>query len=107
MSFQHFRLGEMAMANPPPHLMHLQGSTSNIHGHPQQNQQSSQFATIDNTNTFSDKISPGSSTKSPYGSGLDTDDGYTLVFANLAAFHEWRAAEEEAQVVEFVKVIVL
>ncbi|KAE9400556.1 hypothetical protein BT96DRAFT_1018754 [Gymnopus androsaceus JB14] len=100
MSFQHFRLGEMAMANPPPHLMHLQGSTSNIHGHPQQNQQSSQFATIDNTNTFSDKISPGSSTKSPYGSGLDTDDGYTLVFANIAAFHEWRAAEEEAQVVD-------
>lgn len=109
MSFNHFRLGEMAMANPPPHLMHLHGSTSNVHGHPQQNQQSSQFTTIDNTNSFSDKISPASTstTKSPYGSGLDTDDGYTLVFSNITAFHEWRAAEEEAQVVEFVKVFFL
>ncbi|KAJ3985231.1 hypothetical protein F5890DRAFT_1178135 [Lentinula detonsa] len=106
MSFQHFRLGEMAMANPPPHLMHLHGSSSNMHGHPQQSQQSSQFTTIDNTNnSFSNntsKISSGSSTKQPYGSG-DTDDGYTLVFPNLAAFNEWREREEETQVVEFVK----
>ncbi|KAJ3863183.1 hypothetical protein EV359DRAFT_73731 [Lentinula novae-zelandiae] len=106
MSFQHFRLGEMAMANPPPHLMHLHGSVTNIHGHPQQSQQSSQFTTIDNTNnSFSNntsKISPGSSNKQPYGSG-DTDDGYTLVFPNLAAFNEWREREEENQVVEFVK----
>lgn len=108
MSFQHFRLGEMAMANPPPHLMHLHGSVTNIHGHPQQSQQSSQFTTIDNTNnSFSNntsKISPGSSNKQPYGSG-DTDDGYTLVFPNLAAFNEWREREEENQVVEFVKVL--
>jgi len=41
-------------------------------------------------------------TKQPYGSG-DTDDGYTLVFANLEAFHEWRNQEEERQMVEFVK----
>ncbi|KAF9015592.1 hypothetical protein BDQ17DRAFT_1341330 [Cyathus striatus] len=38
----------------------------------------------------------------PYGSG-DTDDGYTLVFSNLQAFQEWRASEEERQMVEFVK----
>ncbi|KAJ3760560.1 hypothetical protein EV360DRAFT_39581 [Lentinula raphanica] len=91
MSFQHFRLGEMAMSNPPPHLMHLHGQ---------------QFTTIDNTNnSFSNnasKISSGSSNKQPYGSG-DTDDGYTLVFPNLAAFNEWREREEETQVVEFVK----
>ncbi|KAF9076049.1 hypothetical protein BDP27DRAFT_1284743 [Rhodocollybia butyracea] len=105
MSFQHFRLGEMALA-PPPHLMHLQShsQTANLHGHPQQNQQPAQFAPIDNTNSFPNntKISPASATKQPYGSG-DSDDGYTLVFANLAAFHEWREREEEAQVVEFVK----
>ncbi|KDR85415.1 hypothetical protein GALMADRAFT_359340 [Galerina marginata CBS 339.88] len=47
-------------------------------------------------------VSPVSSTKQPYGSG-DTDDGYTLVFANLDAFQEWRAAEEERHCVEFVK----
>ncbi|KAG6380998.1 hypothetical protein JVT61DRAFT_5393 [Boletus reticuloceps] len=41
-------------------------------------------------------------TRPPYGSG-DTDDGYTLVFSNLAAFQEWRTREEETQIVEFVK----
>ncbi|KAK2461586.1 hypothetical protein APHAL10511_006049 [Amanita phalloides] len=46
--------------------------------------------------------SPTSHPKQPYGSG-DSDDGYTLAFANLAAFQEWRAAEEERQMVEFVK----
>ncbi|KAH9486544.1 hypothetical protein JR316_0000609 [Psilocybe cubensis] len=40
--------------------------------------------------------------KQPYGSG-DSDDGYTLVFPNLAAFQDWRAAEEERHCVEFVK----
>ncbi|KAF8913073.1 hypothetical protein CPB84DRAFT_1841487 [Gymnopilus junonius] len=45
---------------------------------------------------------PVSATKQPYGSG-DTDDGYTLIFATLAAFQEWRNAEEERHCVEFVK----
>ena len=31
------------------------------------------------------------------------DDGYTLVFENLEAFHIWREKEEEEKVVEFVK----
>ncbi|KAF5388505.1 hypothetical protein D9757_004605 [Collybiopsis confluens] len=103
MSFTSFRLGEV-ITNPPPHLMHLQ-ATTNMYAEPQQNQQPSQFTAIDNTNSFPNnttKISPASSTKQPYGSG-DTDDGYTLVFPNLTAFHQWRQREEEAQVVEFVK----
>jgi hypothetical protein len=40
--------------------------------------------------------------RGPYGSG-DMDDGYTLVFENLDAFHAWREKEEEEKVVEFVK----
>jgi hypothetical protein len=40
--------------------------------------------------------------RSPYGCG-DSDDGYTLIFPNLAAFQEWRQHEEETQMVEFVK----
>jgi hypothetical protein len=31
------------------------------------------------------------------------DDGYTLVFENLEAFHVWREKEEAEKVVEFVK----
>jgi hypothetical protein len=40
--------------------------------------------------------------RGPYGSG-DMDDGYTLVFENLEAFHAWREKEEAEKVVEFVK----
>ncbi|KIJ29337.1 hypothetical protein M422DRAFT_76765 [Sphaerobolus stellatus SS14] len=40
--------------------------------------------------------------KPAYGSG-DPDDGYTLVFVNIAEFQAWRAREEEEKVVEFVK----
>ncbi|KAH8997312.1 hypothetical protein EDB92DRAFT_1839101 [Lactarius akahatsu] len=43
-----------------------------------------------------------STQRGPYGSG-DMDDGYTLVFENIAAFQAWRAKEEEEKVVEFVK----
>uniref|UniRef100_A0A0W0FG99 Uncharacterized protein n=1 Tax=Moniliophthora roreri TaxID=221103 RepID=A0A0W0FG99_MONRR len=86
MSFQSFRLGEMAMQQPlPPHLLQLQAGSS-----------SQQFpGTADNTNS-SAKIGQ----RAPYGSG-DSDDGYTLVFPNLTAFFEWKEKEEEAQVVEF------
>lgn len=44
----------------------------------------------------------GTLKKAPYGSG-EPDDGYTLVFASMAAFEEWRKREEEERVVEFVK----
>ena len=44
-----------------------------------------------------------SASKQPYGSG-DTDDGYTLLFPNIAAFQAWRESEEEQNMVEFVKV---
>ena len=72
MSFQHFRLGQLAMAQPlPPHLQQNPPTTKQT-------------------------------ARPPYGSG-DSDDGYTLVFANIAAFQEWRAREEETQMVEFVK----
>jgi hypothetical protein len=96
----------------PPHLMQHQGTTTNINGAPQNLPDSaSQFAgqMENNNNSFTTNqskghtsISPSSASKQPYGSG-DTDDGYTLVFANLDAFHEWRNHEEETQMVEFVK----
>ncbi|KAI0094195.1 hypothetical protein BDY19DRAFT_911670 [Irpex rosettiformis] len=44
----------------------------------------------------------GTMKKAPYGSG-EPDDGYTLVFASMATFNEWRKREEEERVVEFVK----
>ncbi|KAG5654706.1 hypothetical protein H0H81_007462 [Sphagnurus paluster] len=94
MSFQHFRLGELSLHQPlPPHLTHHAGAPAT------------------STSTFSATLNPAatfttpptkSPSKQPYGSG-DTDDGYTLVFPNLEAFHEWRAQEEERQTVEFVK----
>ncbi|KAL0071752.1 hypothetical protein AAF712_000674 [Marasmius tenuissimus] len=112
MSFQSFRLGEMAMQQPlPPHLLQLQ--------HHQQHQQHQQASTSsgplphvqsqqpygpggphgqDDTTTSLSKITQ----RAPYGSG-DSDDGYTLVFASLDAFHEWRTKEEDSQMVEFVK----
>ncbi|KAH0838138.1 hypothetical protein J3R83DRAFT_6389 [Lanmaoa asiatica] len=78
------------MSQPlPPHLQ------QNQHQSYTQNIQSSQ---LDNSPT----PTKPSTTRPPYGSG-DTDDGYTLVFPNLAAFQEWRAHEEETQMVEFVK----
>ena len=90
MSFQHFRLGQLAMAQPlPPHL--------------QQNQHPS---FVPNVQAGASPPAPTptktSTTRPPYGSG-DSDDGYTLVFLNIAAFQEWRAREEETQMVEFVK----
>jgi hypothetical protein len=92
--------------------MQHQGTTTNINGAPQNHPDSaSQFAGQmgNNNNSFTTNqskghtsISPSSTSKQPYGSG-DTDDGYTLVFPNLDAFHEWRNREEETQMVEFVK----
>jgi hypothetical protein len=97
MSFQHFRLGQLAMSQPlPPHL--------------QQNQQqsysqnpSSSSPPAATASSLAIPAPPKSTTaRSPYGCG-DSDDGYTLIFPNLAAFQEWRQHEEETQMVEFVK----
>ncbi|KAF9268979.1 hypothetical protein L218DRAFT_916449 [Marasmius fiardii PR-910] len=86
MSFQSFRLGEIAFQQPlPPHLVQLQPG-----------QQPSSTSSLHPVNFFPIPK------RAPYGAG-DSDDGYTLVFPNLDAFHEWRRKEEEAQVVEFVK----
>lgn len=86
MSFQHFRLGEFAMNQPlPPHLSQPPFQAA---PQPPPNQTAPQSAT--------------DPSKQPYGSG-DSDDGYTLTFPNLEAFHQWRAQEEETQMVEFVK----
>lgn len=111
MSFQHFRLGELAMTQPlPPHLMQHKGTTTNINGAPPDSashftSQSTTFPSNQSTNGPT-ALSPGPSsttpTKQPYGSG-DADDGYTLVFPNIEAFHAWRVQEEENQMVEFVK----
>jgi hypothetical protein len=94
MSFQHFRVTDLALQQPlPTHL---------AQNHTATNQSStSSFPTQTQNDGQASNHSP-SSTKQPYGSG-DTDDGYTLVFPNLEAFHEWRNQEEERQMVEFVK----
>jgi len=90
MSFQHFRLGELTLHQPlPPHL--AGATTTTFSAHP----------AADNL----PPTSPGKHPKQPYGSG-DSDDGYTLIFPNIDAFQAWRAAEEERQSVEFVKVAV-
>jgi hypothetical protein len=98
MSFQHFRLSE-AVSPLPAHLH------AAVQAAPTSSVQ--QFQTANTNNTFPMNhvaVGPATPTKAPYGSG-DTDDGYTLVFPNLEAFHEWRNKEEETQMVEFVKVL--
>lgn len=85
----------------PPHLMQPTptGGPSDVatqYAAPGNNSFSTNPA---NSHIFSSPSAP----KAPYGSG-DTDDGYTLVFPNLAAFNEWREKEEITQMVEFVKV---
>lgn len=112
MSFQHFRLGELALQQPlPPHLANAQGAPTAA-GTTSETQPAPHFpAQIDNThNSFVNNPHQGhtsnshsSTSKQPYGSG-DSDDGYTLIFSNLEEFHAWRAGEEERQMVEFVKV---
>ncbi|KAG6862159.1 hypothetical protein C0995_004241 [Termitomyces sp. Mi166 len=95
MSFQHFRLGEISLHQPlPPHLAHTHGAPASS--------TSTFSATLNPTTSFSNPPKPVGHSKQPYGAG-DSEDGYTLVFPNLAAFNEWRAQEEERQVVEFVK----
>jgi hypothetical protein len=106
MSFQNFRLGELAMGQPlPPHLIHQQVQAQSSPNNSTQNHDSApQFpGQLQNNNSLNHHPSPSTSTsKPPYGSG-DSDDGYTLVFSNLTAFHEWRVREEETKVIEFVK----
>ncbi|KAG6877877.1 hypothetical protein C0993_002878 [Termitomyces sp. T159_Od127] len=95
MSFQHFRLGEISLHQPlPPHLAHTQGAPASS--------TSTFSATLNPATSFSNPPKPAGHAKQPYGSG-DSEDGYTLVFPNLAAFNEWRIQEEERHVVEFVK----
>jgi len=92
MSFQHFRLAHTALAQPlPPHLLQSQ---------PQQILQP-QFQQPPQPPATSASPS-ASASRAPYGSG-DHDDGYSLVFPSLDAFHAWREHEEETQMVEFVK----
>ena len=88
MSFQQFRLG--AMQSAP----HLQQPSLPTNGNVDSPTTANPVATLVQPNP--------SATRLPYGAG-DTDDGYTLVFPNLDAFHKWRAQEEETNVVEFVK----
>ncbi|KAJ6621095.1 hypothetical protein B0H10DRAFT_1790324 [Mycena sp. CBHHK59/15] len=92
MSFQHFRLGEVVHQPLPAHLVQPNAVQP--------------FQTTNANGTFpTNHVAVNgqtSSSKQPYGSG-DTDDGYTLVFPNIEAFHEWRNKEEEIQMVEFVK----
>lgn len=86
MSFQHFRLGELPLHQPQPNTVCPSFS--------------SLYLSVASSSLSSASIS---SSKPPYGSG-DSDDGYTLVFPNLAAFQDWRTAEEDRHCVEFVKV---
>lgn len=94
MSFQHFRLGSQVKSHPlPPHLASLQSQQQMTPPNPQ-----FQVSTSNISST-----TPGTSaSRAPYGSG-DHDDGYSLIFPSLEAFHAWREHEEETQMVEFVK----
>jgi hypothetical protein len=91
MSYQHFRLGELAMASPLP--PHLRGGTSSM---------VSPSTSVPNPPPPPPSASTSSNGKVPYGAG-DSEDGYTLVFPSLEAFNAWRRHEEETQMVEFVK----
>ncbi|GLB35942.1 hypothetical protein LshimejAT787_0302300 [Lyophyllum shimeji] len=94
MSFQQYRLGELSLHQPlPPHLRGAPASSTSTF--------SAALSSV-NPPFPANPTKPPSHAKQPYGSG-DTDDGYTLLFPNLEAFHAWRAQEEERQVVEFVK----
>ncbi|KAF9454066.1 hypothetical protein P691DRAFT_717884 [Macrolepiota fuliginosa MF-IS2] len=93
MSFQHFRLGDLALHQPLQHNIHPNPITTfsvSLKKQPQQPPQQSQ------------PPQPPQNTKQPYGSG-DADDGYTLEFTNLQEFNEWRQGEEERTMCEFVK----
>ncbi|KAG5221068.1 VHS domain-containing protein [Salix suchowensis] len=87
--------------------MQHKGTTNNINGAPPDSAShfTSQPATFPSNQSTNGPtaLSPGPSsttpTKQPYGSG-DADDGYTLVFPNIDAFHAWRVQEEETQMVE-------
>jgi len=128
MSFQHFRLGDLALQQPIQHNLHSvhhqqqppqqQPTPQHQHISPQPIPGQSQFAVqIENPiTTFSvslkkDTQQPPSrqlspklqQSKQPYGSG-DADDDYTLVFASLQEFNDWRQAEEDRTMCEFVKV---
>lgn len=92
MSFQHFRLGEVPLHQP-------------IHQQPPVPQPGTRPVSFPPSSLIvSAAVAGASTTKQPYGSG-DTDDGYTLIFANMEAFQTWRTGEEERNCVEFVKVM--
>jgi hypothetical protein len=94
MSFQHFRLGELGIGQSVP---------AHIIQHHIQPQPHSQFSSQnDPSQAPSTSTITTANAKRPYGSG-DHEDGYTLVFPSLEAFHAWRQQEEESQMVEFVK----
>ena len=92
MSFQNFRLDSIAYQptqSPYPPPADITASTPAL------------ASTSVSASTVQDAATRGAQ-RGPYGSG-DMDDGYTLVFENLEAFHTWREKEEEEKVVEFVK----
>jgi len=92
MSFQNFRLDSIAYQptqSPYPPPADITAPTPAL------------ASTSVSASTVQDAATRGAQ-RGPYGSG-DMDDGYTLVFENLEAFHTWREKEEEEKVVEFVK----
>jgi hypothetical protein len=98
MSFQRFRVQGLAPSELPP-----QGVTTfsvPLNSEPS-NQPPFPEPSVRPGVSFRVQLQTGGP-KLPYGSG-DMDDGYTLVFPTLDAFHAWRAQEEEEKVVEFVK----
>jgi hypothetical protein len=88
MSFQNFRLDAISV-QPPQTSSPFSNPASGLASPP------------GSANPIQDGATRGVQ-RGPYGSG-DMDDGYTLVFENLEAFHAWREKEEEEKVVEFVK----
>ncbi|KAI0347691.1 hypothetical protein BDW22DRAFT_1479629 [Trametopsis cervina] len=111
MSFQHFRLHPQTQQAQPTVLSQSQSSLSQALGHqppiPPPQPQLTQAALVLNNGTASgvlqiQHVGDGSLKKGPYGSG-ELDDGYTMTFATMEEFNEWRKQEEEEKVVEFVK----
>ena len=94
MSFQNFRLDSISFQSTqsPSYPSSASAPTS---------AQASSAPASASASTVQDAATRGAQ-RGPYGSG-DMDDGYTLVFENLEAFHAWREKEEAEKVVEFVK----
>lgn len=102
MSFQHFRLHPLTPQTQHTVVnQHSQSSLSQALVQPQQSPIPQPVLNNGGPTIQIQRVQNGVK-KAPYGSG-DADDGYTLVFASMEEFQEWRRKEEEEKMIEFVK----